>query len=291
MHVVKLPKVNEAIVNKKTVVESYLQSQSTFPIMLTHGSGDTWGYYYRFIPELVPGLYEGIEIEQPVNLVADCEQKFKELHYAIDIDTSEPRLPHISKPDKFILSWLILWRKVFICHEAVEHQYRLDQLFEVLGMYQRKDLRHLVELYKELIEVCYTFGSARLAVKFYENINSIAVKGSSAVMDTFMLAIMSGENSMPLHSVGYHANGHTESTIEETKFKPASSEGTPNIVTNDPIPYMDYQTYFKSCLHPFKQRTFLLERLGEVVAEEIKIAYVPEKCPKCGYLPNVIKFV
>ena len=66
---IKMPKPEQAKINQQTVFEKSLESQSVLPIMLTHGMGDINGYYYRFLPDLSPCLFEGIALEPPMNLL------------------------------------------------------------------------------------------------------------------------------------------------------------------------------------------------------------------------------
>lgn len=279
MEIIKMPKPSETILNRKVVLEAYLKNNTILPLMLTHGVGETSGYYYRFIPEFCPELLEISNTSLvPANKIADCENKLKELKFIPEIELYKPAIipsisqsPKLTKEDKTIELWIRLWCKTFACHEIQEHQYRLDQLLEILALYQRKDLLHLLEIYTEIMKVCYRFGSARLALRFYDNINSPILKSHPNLFSLYLAAISAEESGYPLRENYRMPKSHSEK-FEEAKLKPEDS-GT----------FLDYPTYFKSCLQPYHLRTFLTHTTGHVVSEEIKLGFFTGKCKACGF--------
>ncbi len=274
MHIVKMSRPDEALVSKTNVVESYLKAQTLLPIKLSNGAGDTSGYYYRFIAEMLPNLFSAVKPEPAANLLSDCEEKLKQLHYVPEIEgtaaaTAGTKPVHAGKEDRMMQLWIVLWCRTMPCHDIHEQNYRLEQLLDVLALYQRKDINHLVEIHRQIMDTCLRFCSARLAIKFYDSINSIMVRASPAILSLYVAAISACETAQPVY------DRHC-SSAQDAKCRPEAT--------------MDYQSYFRACMQPFRQRTFLLESTGEVVAEEIKMAHVLPKCEKCGVaipVPNL----
>ena len=269
-----MAKPDEVLANRKNVVEGYLNNNSVLPLMLTHGVGETSGYYYRFISEFVPDLLEAANATPPSNLILDCENKLRALKFIPEIETQLSEVKPAPPPtmlEKAIETWIELWCKTFPCYEIQEHQYRLDQLLEVLPLYQRKDLNSLIEINARIMNTCYHFGSARLAVRFFDSILAATIKSHYSVFSVYLAAIGSNETAYPLNeNHRLPKGGYSLEKFEEAKIKPEESGS-----------FMDYQTYFKSCLQPFQQRTFLTEKIGHVVSEEVKIGFAVEKCAKC----------
>ncbi len=285
MHVAKMSKPDDALVNKTNVIESYLKAHSLLPLMLTHGSGDTSGYYYRFLAEFVPGLFAAVKADPAPDLVSTCETKLRQLPangppYVPEIHGSNPPRPaHTGREDAVIQLWINLWCRMMPCHEVAEHNYRLEQLQEVLPLYQRKDPAHLVEIHRRIMDTCFRFASARLAIKFFDNINSVSVRANPPVLSMYLAAISSGETAQPIYERSNLSK--FASSTEKSKEENNSSK------RETPAATMDYQSYFRACTQAFRPRTFLLEASGEVVAEEIKMAHVLPKCDKCGAAPPV----
>ena len=260
-----MPKPNILIEDKKEVMKRYLKSSTVLPLMFISSVGESSGYYYRFLPELSEELLNyPMAIEPPPDLIASIEAKLQTFKF-LNKPYSERKAPAEDLDESQIIKlWLSLWCKVFIAHDIKEHSYRLTQLLDILPLWQTKNSELKTAVYREIIKTCYELGSARLAVVFFDNVKSVEMRLRASVLCYYLDAISSGETAKPLHE--------DIRLCKENVFEGAK-----------PVPKtIDYQTYFQACKEPFTQRTFLTEKMGNVISEEVKLGVLLEECKECN---------
>lgn len=262
-----MPKPGGLIEDRKNVMGEYIESNTVLPLMFINSVGANSGYYYRFLPELSDKLLSSsANTQPPPDLLGSAEAKLQALKFLKEPPAKCKAAVDDSDEDLVIRLWLSLWCRVFASHDIKEHKYRLTQLLDVLSLWQTKSIEQRIDTHSEIMKTCNELGSARLAIYFFDSIKSIEVRSHASVFNHYLAAISSGETAKPLHESLRSSRQHT---FEESKATPKDS-------------YLDYQTYFRSCRQPFQQRTFLTEKMGSVISEEVKLGVLVEDCPRCS---------
>eukprot|EP00826_Nyctotherus_ovalis_P001934 TRINITY_DN10366_c0_g2_i2.p1 TRINITY_DN10366_c0_g2~~TRINITY_DN10366_c0_g2_i2.p1 ORF type:complete len:431 (+),score=81.66 TRINITY_DN10366_c0_g2_i2:1962-3254(+) len=262
-----MPKPGDLIEDRKNVMREYVESNMVLPLMFINSVGANSGYYYRFLPEFSDKLLNSAANTQPPpDLLGSAEAKFQALKFLKEPPAKYKAAANDSDENLAIRLWLNLWCRIFASHDIKEHKYRLTQLLDVLSQWQTKSIEQRIDVHSEIMKTCNELGSARLAIYFFDSIKSIEVRSHASVFNHYLAAISSGETAKPLHESLRSSRQHT---FEEAKAIAKDS-------------YLDYQTYFRCCRQPFQQRTFLTERMGNVISEEVKLGVLVEDCPQCN---------
>eukprot|EP00826_Nyctotherus_ovalis_P022500 TRINITY_DN17430_c0_g1_i1.p1 TRINITY_DN17430_c0_g1~~TRINITY_DN17430_c0_g1_i1.p1 ORF type:complete len:417 (+),score=88.13 TRINITY_DN17430_c0_g1_i1:265-1515(+) len=250
--------------DKKSVMKACLRSSTVFPLMFVNSAGESSGYYYRFLPELSEDLLKcPINVKEPADLTGGIEEKLKTLKFLKELPVRRKTVVADGEEDQITNLWLNLWCKTFTSHDIKEHDYRLAQLLEVLSQWQTKDADLKLDMHSSIIRTCCEYGSAKLTVVFFENIKAVEVRSHASVLNHYLNAISSGETAKSLFM-----RLSRSSTFEETKS-----------IIKDSV--VDYPAGFKFGKQPFQQRTFLTEKMGNVISEEVKLGISIEDCAEC----------
>lgn len=191
--IIKQNKIEDLFYDKRNVVAIYLASSSLLvPIVLTQGQSDTKGYYYSFLPEFNEKLFPLCEFPPLYNLVQESDFLIKSLPYfPEEFSVGEEKtsiMTKISYKDSIILIWVKLWCLLLNFQSKREHVYRVEQLLDVAGEFQRKDRLQLIELYAMAMESCNN-QSSYLVIKLFDGITINSVKAHKSIFLPFLEAI------------------------------------------------------------------------------------------------------
>jgi len=241
--------------NEEYVLNCYLSKSTVLPLSQNKENKELHTFSYKFFPELVPELLK-TRVEEAQDLVKMCEEELGKSNLIANCFLHEKKYLNVTYASKVIKLWLYLWCKVLPSQDIYEHDYRLSQLIHVLSLYDEHRVTELVRIYSLIIQACFKYSSARLAILFFESIEMPVVSSNAEVFNWYLAALNSRETAYPLH-------------------KHQSSEESKN---NNSL---DYQLYFKSCQQAFRQRSFLVEDTERAITEEVKFGFGFVACENC----------
>lgn len=252
----------DSLVCYDNVMEAYLSTSTVLPILAIGQQAPK--FLYRLFPEFSAELLK-TEMPPPLDLVAKCRKKLNSLALTLEMPTIKPIQPESAGEDGAIEVWVYVWCRAFPSHDIREHIYRLEQLLKVLQRYKVPEFSKQLQLYSDVMETCYKFGSAFLAVVFFESIESLLIRAQSSVFSWYLLAISSHQNKFSLQK---SPRKLFEKSVESKKRIAGEA-------------FANYQAYFRTCTQPYQQRSFLTEAMKGIICEEIKIGFGLEQCPEC----------
>jgi len=258
-----MSKPGEFIECRENVIKAYLKCNTVLPLIFIDSVGENSGYYYRFIPELSTDLLNcSTNVRMAEDLLGIVEEKLKRMKFIKELPLRNEVKIIDQDEDQIIKLWLSLWWKTFSSHGFKEHHYRLTQLLDLLSRWQTKSMEQRIEVYSDIIRTCHEQGSERLTVTFFNSITSIEIRSNAVILCYYLQAISSNNTTKTLFEV---ARSFNKNIFEETKS----------------VSLVDSRDTAQSDRRPFRQRTFLSEKIGNVISEEIKLGIFIEDCERC----------
>ena len=198
MNLIRIPNFENKFSMKDTL-EIYLNNNTVLELMPDAQDGK---FIYQCIPEFAPDLFK-LHLDEPLNFIKILEIELEGCSFNIESIPKKKLLP--SEKDDAIELWIYLWCAIFSSYEDREQPYRLLQLIEVFKNYDDPNIRNHINICSKVMETCLLYGSAKLALNFFETINISLISSDSSVFNWYLFAIKSNEldrNFGPLHLIG-----------------------------------------------------------------------------------------